>query len=316
MKKATLRPTRVIDKTVSDLMSGYCPGIRGHDPMSQLGAKQHSSWTEMCMFAASCWDVMHPGFGNNRNTNNRMLESVTKIRVQNLGDSVRKMSMLPGNLTGDAKIEHAHSKKQPNDIFIRTLAPTRYKLSMDLQAAFKGDPAAHSMEEVIICYPGYYAIFVHRISHELYKAGLVIPARMLSESAHSRTGIDIHPAASIGDRFFIDHGTGVVIGQTTEIGNDVKLYHGVNLGALSFEKEDGELVRGDYKRHPTIGDRVTIYSNTTILGGQTKIGDDTIIGAGVWLTESVPNNVKVIRRKPVVTPRAKNPEDNIWIYQL
>jgi len=164
----------------------------------------------------------------------------------------------------------------------------RQKLSLDVVAADRGDPAARSQEEVILSYPGVEAILVHRIAHELWVRDVAMIPRMMSEYAHSTTGIDIHPGASIGDSFFIDHGTGVVIGETTVIGSHVKLYQGVTLGALSVQKE-----LANRKRHPTIEDDVTIYAGATILGGDTIIGRGSIIGGNVWITESVPPNSKI-----------------------
>ena len=171
---------------------------------------------------------------------------------------------------------------------IGAIPEIRALLKLDVRAGYEGDPAARSVEEVISCYPFVYAIATHRIAHEIYLRRIPLIPRMMSELAHQRTGIDIHPGARIGKRFFIDHGTGVVIGETTEIGEDVKIYQGVTLGALSFPKEpDGSIVKGG-KRHPTIRDRVTIYSEATILGGETVIGEDCIIGANTWITSSVP----------------------------
>lgn len=155
--------------------------------------------------------------------------------------------------------------------------------STDIQAALEGDPAAKSIEEIILAYPGVEAILVHRIAHFLFKQGLPLIPRIMSEYIHGKTGIDIHPGAEIGEFFFIDHGTGVVIGETTVIGKNVKIYQGVTLGALSVHKS-----MADKKRHPTIEDRVTIYAGATILGGKTVIGRDSTIGGNVWLTESVP----------------------------
>lgn len=155
--------------------------------------------------------------------------------------------------------------------------------STDIQAALEGDPAAKSIEEIILAYPGFEAILVHRIAHFLFKQGLPLIPRIMSEYIHGKTGIDIHPGAKIGEFFFIDHGTGVVIGETTTIGRNVKIYQGVTLGALSVHKS-----MADKKRHPTIEDRVTIYAGATILGGKTIIGKDSTIGGNVWLTESVP----------------------------
>lgn len=164
----------------------------------------------------------------------------------------------------------------------------RQMLKMDIRAGYEGDPAAQSTEEVILCYPFVYAIATHRIAHEIYKMDIPLIPRIMSEWAHRRTGVDIHPGATIGKRFFIDHATGVVVGETTDIGDDVKIYQGVTLGALSFPKNpDGSIVKGG-KRHPTLKDRVTIYAGATILGGETVIGEDSIIGANTWITSSVP----------------------------
>jgi len=168
----------------------------------------------------------------------------------------------------------------------------------DIEAAYEGDPAARSTMEVVMSYPGLYAIIVHRIAHVLQKHEVPLIPRIMSEYAHSRTGIDIHPGAQIGRGFFIDHGTGVVIGETCVIGNHVKLYQGVTLGALSFEKdEEGNLVKG-IKRHPDVGDDVVIYAGATILGGGTRIGANSEIGGNVWLTHSVPPGAKVYNQQP------------------
>jgi len=167
--------------------------------------------------------------------------------------------------------------------FLEGLPEIRRLVSLDVEAAVRGDPAARSAEEVILSYPCVEAIMVHRIAHVLWRQGIAMIPRMMSEYAHGRTGIDIHPGATIGESFFIDHGTGVVIGETTVIGRDVKLYQGVTLGALSVRKEEA-----NKKRHPTIGDGVTIYAGATILGGATEIGEGSVIGGNVWITQSVP----------------------------
>ncbi|MDR2136299.1 MAG: serine acetyltransferase [Treponema sp.] len=167
--------------------------------------------------------------------------------------------------------------------FFEELPRIREALSLDMKAAFRGDPAAKSFEEVILSYPGFQAITAHRLAHFFWQARVPLIPRMMSELVHGRTGIDIHPGAGIGESFFIDHGTGVVIGETTVIGRNVKLYQGVTLGALSVKKEEA-----NRKRHPTIEDDVTIYSNATILGGETVIGRGSTIGGNVWLISSVP----------------------------
>jgi len=175
--------------------------------------------------------------------------------------------------------------------FVESLVRLRQLLSADVEAAYAGDPAAKSFEEIVVAYPAIRALAIHRIAHELFGYGVRLLPRIMSEYAHDRTGIDIHPGSKIGRHFFIDHGTGVVIGETTIIGDRVRLYQGVTLGAASLR--DSDALRGK-KRHPTIEDDVTIYAGTTILGGDTVIGAGSIIGGNVWLTESVPAGSRVM----------------------
>jgi serine O-acetyltransferase len=184
-------------------------------------------------------------------------------------------------------------------LFMEMLPQLRHRLSNDVTAHYDGDPAAKSLDEIVFCYPGLYAIFVYRVAHELFARGIPLMPRIMSEHAHSVTGIDIHPGADIGSDFFIDHGTGVVIGETTRIGNHVRIYQGVTLGALSVprESEGGTSLRG-VKRHPTIEDDVTIYAQATILGGETVIGARCVIGGNVWLTSSVPPDTTVLIEAP------------------
>ncbi len=195
--------------------------------------------------------------------------------------------------------------------FNADLPRLRNALIEDAHAILQGDPAALSITEVIRSYPGFRAIAVYRIAHRFHQLGVPLIPRILTESAHNRTGIDIHPSAIIGRRFCIDHGTGIVIGETVEIGDDVKLYQGVTLGALSVKKEMAKT-----KRHPTIEDRVVIYANATILGGETVIGHDSIIGGSVWLTESIPPHSRIYyqglehqqtKREQVVFPNDATP---------
>ena len=179
------------------------------------------------------------------------------------------------------------------DQFFESLPFIYELLQEDITAIYEGDPASVSREEVIRAYPGFYAIAAYRVAHKLHELKVNLIPRSITEYAHGKTGIDIHPSAQIGRRFCIDHGTGVVVGETTVIGNDVKIYQGVTLGALSVEK-----ALANTKRHPTIGDRVVIYSGATVLGGNTTIGDDSIIGGNVWLTESVPAWTQVYYKAP------------------
>ena len=182
---------------------------------------------------------------------------------------------------------------------LKSLPEIRRQLDTDLQAAYQGDPAAKSTDEIILCYPAFIAIATYRLAHVLYTEQVPLIPRVMSEYAHRLTGIDIHPGATIGDSFFIDHGTGVVIGETTTIGRHVKLYQHVTLGAKSFAvEEDGSLVKG-IKRHPDIGDNVVIYAGATVLGGNTHIGSGCVIGGSVWLTHSVEPYKMVLARAAV-----------------
>jgi len=193
--------------------------------------------------------------------------------------------------------------------FLSRLPELRRALALDVQAAYDGDPACQDLDEVIFCYPGLEAITVFRLAHILDHLGVPFIPRMMTEWAHQQTGIDIHPSATIGHHFFIDHGTGVVVGATCHIGNFVKLYQGVTLGALSFPTDsDGNIIR-DMKRHPTIGDRVVIYANATVLGGKTDVGHDSVIGSSVWLTHSVDPHTTVIMEKPKLRLRSESPDE-------
>lgn len=195
--------------------------------------------------------------------------------------------------------------------FLDQLPELRQVLALDVMAAYDGDPAVKTTDEVVFCYPGLDAVTTYRLAHVMHQLEVPLIPRMMTEWAHARTGIDIHPGATIGKHFFIDHGTGVVIGETCEIGDHVKLYQGVTLGALSFPTDsDGDLVRGT-KRHPTIEDRVVIYANATILGGHTRIGHDCVIGSNVWLTKSVDPYTTVVLEKPKLRMRAERSSDEL-----
>ena len=193
---------------------------------------------------------------------------------------------------------HCEERGQQTAIdFLRYLSELRGLLATDVRAAYEGDPAAKSFDEIIFSYPGLFAITVYRIAHRLHHQDVPMIPRIMTEYAHSRTGIDIHPGAHIGESFFIDHGTGVVIGETTKIGKRVRLYQGVTLGALSLSREECESLRNQ-KRHPTIEDDVIVYANATVLGGKTVLGARSVIGGNVWLTESVPPDTEVFLKKP------------------
>ncbi len=205
-------------------------------------------------------------------------------------------------------LEHAISLTME---FLQQIPKIRAYIETDVQAAYEGDPAASSMTEIIYSYPGLYAIFVNRIAHELFLLGVPMIPRIMTEQAHSRTGIDIHPGASIGKYFFIDHGTGIVVGETTTIGEHVKIYQGVTLGALSTR--GGQNLRGK-KRHPTIEDNVTIYSGASILGGETVIGEGAVIGGNAFITKSVPAGARVSIQNPELHYRYDKDHEDAWFY--
>jgi serine O-acetyltransferase len=190
--------------------------------------------------------------------------------------------------------------------FLATVPRLRAILATDAQAAFEGDPAASSLGEIIFSYPGFFAVVVHRLAHELYRRRVPLIPRIMSEHAHSLTGIDLHPGATIDEYFFIDHGTGVVIGETTVIGKRVKIYQGVTLGALSTR--GGQALRGA-KRHPTLEDAVTVYSGASILGGDTVIGTGAVISGNVFVTKSVPPHTRVTMKNPELQYRDQKPSE-------
>ncbi len=196
---------------------------------------------------------------------------------------------------------------------LQDIPSIRKILATDVQAAYEGDPAAKSYDEIIFSYPGIFAITVYRVAHKLFEHKIPLLPRIMTEYAHSVTGIDIHPGAEIDESFVIDHGTGVVIGETTNIGQNVRLYQGVTLGALSIPKDSADQFRGK-KRHPTIEDDVIIYSGATILGGNTIIGVRSVIGGNVWLTQSIPPDTTVILESPRLTYKSKNKKSALAMF--
>jgi serine O-acetyltransferase len=201
--------------------------------------------------------------------------------------------------------------------FLMSLPHVRALLATDVQATFDGDPAATSLDEIIFSYPGLWGVMIYRLAHELHIREVPLIPRIMGEFAHSRTGIDIHPGATVGKAFFIDHGTGVVIGETSIIGDHVKIYQGVTLGALSTR--GGQALRG-VKRHPTIQDHVTIYSGASVLGGDTVIGEGAVINSNVFVTQSVPPHTRVSTKNPELQYRDKKPaefrQEQAWDYSI
>ncbi len=262
----------------------------GHEPLPSKDAVEQ--------ILADLCEVIYPGFGRRQNLHIGNVEYYVGNLVDSLHDRLTQQIARALRHEGTPNADYEALAQKRAVELLKRIAGLRTILDKDVAAAFRGDPAAKSHHEIIFCYPGLDAITVYRIAHELLKLGVPYVPRMMTEVAHSRTGIDIHPGARIGPSFFIDHGTGVVIGETCEIGSGVKLYQGVTLGALSFQKDsEGGLVRGT-KRHPTLEDEVIVYANATILGGGTTIGARSIIGSNVWLTHSVAPDTVVVLEKP------------------
>lgn len=258
--------------------------------------------------------LMFPGFFDDRRLSSESIsyhigEKLLRLRgllFEQVRQSIRyEENRIGGPGAGDDCPHCDEKAAEITDIFLERVPELRRLLALDVQAARDGDPAAVSTDEAIFCYPGIDAIFIHRVAHELYNLQVPLLPRMMSEYAHNETGIDIHPGAKIGESFFIDHGTGVVIGETAEIGNHVQIYQGVTLGALS--PKNAEVQRGA-KRHPTIEDNVTIYPNATILGGETVVGKGSTVNGSVFLATSVPPGHTVRIRHPQPELRAKTNE--------
>jgi serine O-acetyltransferase len=256
-----------------------------------LGHCPLPSYREVVDILGDLREILYPGYGRRQNLNRGNVGDHVGSLVDSLHHRLTEQIARAFRHDCEAGVNATNPLEKAEGIatrFLEEIPALRKTLSDDAQAAFDGDPAAKGLDEIIFCYPGVGAVTVYRMAHVLYRMGVPLIPRMMTEYAHGKTGIDIHPGATIGRRFFIDHGTGVVIGETTQIGNGVKLYQGVTLGARSFPRDaqTGEIVR-EAKRHPTIEDEVVIYANATILGGETVIGHHSVIGSSAWITRSV-----------------------------
>ena len=258
--------------------------------------------------------IIFPGYFSTDTSATVFPEYYVGHRLNDIYDRLKNQIEIALLYHGEEPEEAATHADRTTCGFFEQLPEIQRLLLTDVQAGFDGDPAAKSKEEIIFSYPGLFAIYVYRLAHVLYKEEIPFIPRVMSEYAHGRTGIDINPGATIGEYFFIDHGTGVVVGETTEIGNNVKLYQGVTLGALSTRM--GQQL-ANVKRHPTIRDNVTIYSNSTVLGGETVVGENTIIGGNTFITESIPANTKVSAKSPelvIKKPKSQGSATNVWDY--
>jgi serine O-acetyltransferase len=284
-----------------------------------LGHSPLPSYREIVDILADLREILYPGYGRRQNLHlgnvayhvGDLVDGLNNRLTQQIARAFRYDC---NSQNGEADLE---AKAQSIVIrFLETLPELRHTLAEDVEAAFEGDPAAKSPDEIVFCYPGLSAVTVYRMAHELYGLDVPLIPRMMTEYAHGKTGIDIHPGATIGRRFFIDHGTGVVIGETCDLGQNVKLYQGVTLGALSFPRDaDGNIIRG-MKRHPTLEDEVVVYANATILGGDTVIGRQAVIGSNVWLTQSVAPRTVVTLEKPSLRMRGPQATDFTPNYQI
>jgi serine O-acetyltransferase len=293
---------------VDELLESYarCGGIK------HLNGANLPSKMAVAALTQDLLNIIFPGFIAEHQVSMADLPHETALQ---LGSLQKRLKREIAKSLGMHPVAGANAESVTLD-FLRKLPDVRCLIQTDVEAAFLGDPAAANLEEVVLAYPGVEAVAVFRMAHVLHELGVAFLPRMMTEWAHSRTGIDLHPGAEIGTHFFIDHGTGVVIGGTAKIGNRVRLYQGVGLVARSLAKhverdEQGHALGG--KRHPTVGDDVTIYANSTIVGGDTVIGDRCIIGGNVWLNRSIPpDSVAIYEAQQLsIHPRERNGGD--WI---
>jgi len=284
--------------TLTPLIAKVLESYREIGGINNIDGSNLPSKRAIAQICEDLLQILFPGFHDERPVATEQVDEITSRRIVSVAERLRVEAFKSLRLQ-----EPDCPKRRATEIvtqLISKLPAIRDLLQTDVEAAYEGDPASTSFDEIIVGYPSVEAVAIQRIAHALYREALPLIPRIMTEWAHGRTGIDIHPGASIGGSFFIDHGTGVVIGETCRIGSHVKLYHGVTLGARSFQKdEDGKIKKGG-KRHPDVEDSVTIYPNATILGGETVIGARTTIGANVFLMESVPPDSLVRNERALV----------------
>lgn len=287
-----------VNRLVETLMTDYEQG-RDIDAVEDF---VHPNRDDIIKIITQLQNIIFPGYYKNKNYRIYTVRNNLSMQLEDvLYNLSKQISIVLKYLPEHAGKDGAELLKEGERLsvqFLEKITDIRALIQTDLQAAFDGDPAAFNKPEIIFSYPGLYAIMVNRIAHELYLMNVPLIPRIMTEYAHTKTGIDIHPGATLGKYFFIDHGTGIVIGETSEIGDNVKIYQGVTIGALSTR--EGQKLHGK-KRHPTIEDNVTIYAGASILGGNTVIGHDCVIGSNAFITASLPSNTKVsIRSQELV----------------
>lgn len=283
------------EKLVNDIIASYDK----YELTGRIDAENMISKDVLIEVIEEIRRVLFPGFFDKNRVRSDYIKFIVGERLEFIQYNLKKqIARALGNQEMCSECKKSAINKKAEEIvydFLDKIEKIREYLNTDIQAAYNGDPAAYSTDEIIFSYPGVFAITVYRIAHELWLLKVPMIPRIMTEYAHSITGIDIHPGATIGKYFFIDHGTGIVVGETTEIGDNVKIYQGVTLGALSTRQ--GQALKG-VKRHPTIGDNVTIYSGTTVLGGDTVIGSGATIGGNAFIVSSVSEGMKVSVKNP------------------
>lgn len=287
-----------IERAARELVESYTgEGVKIH----HLDRQPLPSFVETISILDMIQELLFPGYTGPQGLTGTGLGAHASSRMAWLFETLTEQigrAINHGHRLDEVEDATEHEASDSAAEFLARLPAVRRMLAGDVQAAYDGDPAAVCLDEIIFSYPGVYAVTTYRLAHELHKLHVPLIPRIMTEHAHHRTGIDIHPATRIGANFFIDHGTGVVIGGTAVIGDNVKLYQGVTLGAFSFDKDaNGRLIRNT-KRHPTIEDGVVVYAGATILGGDTVIGRGSVIGGNVWLTHSVPPHTRVLQESP------------------
>ena len=300
-----IKPKQRLPEITRRIVETYeeCGAIHhlGHSPLP--------SYREVVDILADLREILYPGYGRRQNLHLGNVAYHVGDLIDSLHDRLtQQIARAFRHDCRDRDLETDYEARAKGIVprFLGTIPDLRLVLADDVQAAHDGDPAAKSLVEIVFCYPGVAAVTVYRMAHELHRLGVPLIPRMMTEYAKGKTGIDIHPGATIGHRFFIDHGTGVVIGETTEIGDGVKLYQGVTLGALSFPRDESGQILRDAKRHPTIEDDVVIYANATILGGKTVIGHNSVIGSSAWITRSIAPYTTVTIEDPRLRYREGN----------
>ena len=294
---------------LDDIQQALLDSYRSDGGINHLDGVNLPSQASVNQLAADCMHLLFPGYFEETGLTERALPAhVAKL----LAGIDRRLAAEIEKCLRFAKVEKpAASARERATAFLTQLPALRKLISTDVTAAYQGDPAARSVEEIIVAYPCVLVISLQRLAHVLYHLRVPLLPRMLTEYAHERTGCDIHPGARLGDHFFIDHGTGVVIGETATVGSHVKLYQGVTLGAKSFETDpDGHPVKG-VKRHPDIGDHVTIYAHATVLGGDTSVGARSIIGSNVWLMKSIPADSVALFKGDSVVIRSRRKNETL-----